>query len=519
MWRIFQSTGRLGLIFDGAVALSLAATLAGVYAWDRPVPPTIVAPPPEDDAEPPPPSIADLIPPAAPIDATHRVRLNWTSDGRFGLVTTTGNPDDPTDDDKKLTYDASGGTNNTRVMIESEAPIFGGPTGRMISPIAADASGKVRCTWQSSGIQVEQLLELVAGEVSRRNDAIQVTYTMRNASNSARRVGIRVMIDTLIGGNDGVPFIAAGRDGVVTQPQTFLGNDVPDFIRALETFDLARPGVIVDIGLKSAEGERPSQVVLSHWPGTDAEWEYERNSPMGADSAVGIYYAPRPLGAGESRMVSFTYGLGTISSTRSGNAGMSLTAGGPFRAGGKFWLVALVRNPKEHRLRLELPEGFSSEPPAGSARDVPTGRGEVAQVGWLITIPRDRSGRAEFKARLEPGGLEERQSIEIQPRAGLLMLTAKVPFVAGRSNWVSAVVRAPKAGQTVELMLSPGLTLKPGDASRKSVPAGAAFGQVNWLVRADPGASGLLEASALLEPGATREKVSIQVNPARSILH
>ena len=108
--------------------------------------------------------------------------------------------------------------------------------------------------------------------------------------------------------------------------------------------------MIVDIGLYPHEGEeRPSELVLSHWPGSDAEWDYDRSEPFGHDSAAGIYYAPRPLLPGQTRSVGFSYGLGTISSTATKNSRLSLTAGGPIRAGSSFWLVALVNSPRPGR--------------------------------------------------------------------------------------------------------------------------------------------------------------------------
>ena len=48
------------------------------------------------------------------IDPTPRVMVERRPDGRFGLVCLTGNPDDPSDDGKRLTYSPDGETNNTR---------------------------------------------------------------------------------------------------------------------------------------------------------------------------------------------------------------------------------------------------------------------------------------------------------------------------------------------------------------------------------------------------------------------
>ena len=58
------------------------------------------------------------------IDGTPRVQIHTTPDGRFGLVCLSGNPDDGTDDGKRLTFSPEGKTNNTRVMVDGDcAPI------------------------------------------------------------------------------------------------------------------------------------------------------------------------------------------------------------------------------------------------------------------------------------------------------------------------------------------------------------------------------------------------------------
>ncbi len=58
--------------------------------------------------------------------------------------------------------------------------------------------------------------------------------------------------------------------------------------------------MIVDINLVPEEGQaRPSELVLSHWPGNIAGWSYDR-APFRNDSAAGIYYAPAPLEPGHT---------------------------------------------------------------------------------------------------------------------------------------------------------------------------------------------------------------------------
>ena len=58
-------------------------------------------------------------------------------------------------------------------------------------------------------------------------DGVQVTYKLKNTGTTSREVGLRVMIDSLIGGNDGVPanfknltpadIKKSGLDGIATR--------------------------------------------------------------------------------------------------------------------------------------------------------------------------------------------------------------------------------------------------------------------------------------------------------------
>lgn len=510
----------LRLLGDVLAAVALVGVLLAVGAVDRarPVvevqPPVVPEPPPidpEPEPEPPPPPVVLPAPESLPpIDPTPRITVNFLQPGRFGIVTTSGNPDDDSDDFKRLTFAVKGDTNNTRLWVDSATPMVltdqlgGEDTLRFAAEQRRETLGNYR------DIQVTQVVELTAGDISRRMDTVRVLYHLKNTSSADHTVGLRVMLDTLIGNNDGVPFIVPGVDGIVTQATSFRGEQVPDFVRALERPDLASPGVIVDIGLRARDAERPSEVVLAHWPGGEAEWNYER-APLRRDSAAGLYYEPRPLKPDEQRTVGFTYGLGTISSTKTRNAKLSLTAGGPFRSGGQFWVVALVQNAKAGQsVKLTLPDGMKLGDKHTPVQSVTAGA-DVTQLSWLVLIDRSLIGNAELKATLEPDAAEERQSLTIQPRDARLTVIAKGPVQSGKPFWVVAVVQNPRAGQTAELQLPAGLTLDPKHTASKPVPTNSEYAQVMWLVRSAPQQSGSRELTVRLQPDAIQESTSVTI--------
>jgi hypothetical protein len=509
------------VVADMSVAVALAVVLGGVYLVDSrtaPAPPALPPHPEMVDAPPPPPALPPPPPPplVRKVDSTPRVVVQTRPDGRFGLSCLTGNPDDPSDDGKRLTFSPDGETNNTRVMVDDRAPTFGDSEGQTLEPWRAGPNDSMTMTWLFRDVLVRQTLRLVAGDVSQRLDTIRVSYELKNTGATTRQAGLRVMLDTLIGDNDGVPFIVPGRDGVVMHPLELRGPDVPDFVRALERPDLASPGVIVDLNLVPAEGEeRPGELVLSHWPGSDAKWNYNRRIDFTDDTAAGLYYPPAPLEPGRTRAIGFSYGLGTISSTATRNARLSLTAGGPIRAGSSFWLVALVTNPSPGQtVKLTLPQGLMPRRPASSTQPV-EGSGPYTQLSWLVDVAPGLLGDVQVEVTLDPGGITERQSLNIQPADAQLSLVPRGPFRAGRPFWVSALVRNPRTGQSVTLALPDGLKLAAGHTASMPVGAGATGGyeQVNWLVVSEPSVKGRREITARLLPDGVDGHAALDIEP------
>ncbi len=320
-----RGNGRGGLIGDLALAVGLAVVLLGVYVFDLSRTPseekhvTIVEtpepiaepPPPEPTADelaaalPPPPPPPSLPPPPRPaveeITESGSIKLSMTADYRFGLVSLEGNPDDPNDDGKRLTFSHDGATNNTRLMVDRRTPSFGGLEGQTIENTGVQSDSRSNVIWKYRDIRVRQDLKVVAGDISGRGDTLRVRYSLENIGTTTHEVGLRVMLDTLIGNNDGVPFMLPGRKGIVHHALKLKGHDVPDFVRSLERARLDSPGVIVNIGLVPLEDEeRPEELVLSHWPGGDAAWRYGLDN-LNGDSAVGLYYETKPLKPGETR--------------------------------------------------------------------------------------------------------------------------------------------------------------------------------------------------------------------------
>jgi len=471
--------------------------------------------------------------------------LGFTDGGaRFGVTTQTGNT--------RLTFSIFGKTNNTRIRIDDIDEILGSQSGRIIRPVAIGGAtknvadgrkdgteekvvagelppqGPYRLVWESRQIEVEQVVDYVLGDTSRKMDAISVKYTLTNRSDRTRSVGLRTLLDTFIGKNDGVPFYVPGQDGIVKKTLILDGESVPEYVLALENPRLEDPVTVVQLTFGAENSERPVKLVLSRFPyrrtfkglepDADATWNWNPapQAPFGDDSAVGFYYASRPLEPGQSRSFSYTYGLGSLSSVESRNARLSLTAGGSFEAGRKFRLMALVNPAKSgQQLEITIPSGLTLAPgeKASKVLTVPPGGGP-SQESWVVAIDANASGTPAIKVRLTPDGIEESYSVNIQnPRPTLRLTTAGAPQAGGRI-WVVANIHNSKPGQQATLALPSGSRLDSSSAATQSVPADNPA-QVKWLVSLESTLLGTIKFHATMTPEGISAIATLDVKPAK----
>ncbi len=358
------------------------------------------------------------------------VELGFREDGRFGLVSLGGDPASSLDDNKQLTYDPTGGTNNTRLWIDSATPIFGAfdaAAGAGLLEGPAWVGNVWRTLWTQDEVSALQEVAYTNSSSSGRADTIRIAYVLTNTALLTKTIGLRLMIDTLIGGNDGVPFIVPGRSGVTDVAVELKDGDIPDFIQALEYPDLTNPGVIVNLTLRGADATPPDRVVISAWCGDDMPWEYltalgGEGHPLTRcaqtndtpDSAVGLYFEPQPLAPGATRKIVQYYGLGSISSAGQEGARLALSFNRSVKQGDLLWITALATAPQAgESMRLELPpqlelvEGFEAE-------QTLLPEGDFTQVSWQAraVAPTDS---ALVTVTLLPEGVTETQTIQVSP--------------------------------------------------------------------------------------------------------
>jgi hypothetical protein len=349
---------------------------------------------------------------------------------------------------KKLTFDILGRTNNTCIKVDGQEFLFGESKSNQGTPLEVrwvkrdgplpDVPG-VKYDYKRQGktsiwklndhqVYITQTVEVVPGRQSRKLDTVLVRYSLENRDTVMHQVGIRFMLDTYIGSNDGVPFTIPGKPGLCNTLEKFATADtVPDFIEALENEDLRAPGTVARLQFRIGKTlESPTSVFLGGWPhdglaqvfdigaaknqntmwsvpevsiqalwGAGAMVRGRPNQRAPKDSAVTMYWDPRPLSPtggkedlAKRREVGFAYGLGRVASNPV-DGHLLVSIGGRMVQDGEFTINAVVNDPVlDERLRLDLPGGFILVGGSTTEQMVPTAR-EIdgmrrASVTWKV---------------------------------------------------------------------------------------------------------------------------------------
>jgi len=346
------------------------------------------------------------------VDPKPRIGVKFNDAMRFGILMLNETDPERPDQFKKLTAKEDGSTNNTCIRLDGHEPLFGVRPGEWVKNKNFEILKKVplgnsRQGWMSfwkyphEKVLVRQTVEVVPNEQTLLLDTCLVHYLIENQDTVPRKVGIRVMLDTYIGANDGVPFIIPGQPGLLQTKRIFDQKDIPDYIEALEYPNLTNPGTIAHLGLKlqgikiqrsDPEVEPLEKLVVCRWPGNSEkrwQWDYTAmNEPPDekSDSCVVLYWKEQSMEPKTRRAMAFTYGLGRLASS---SGAIGITVGGSFQPGKVFTITAIVKNSYENQtVKLNLPKALSLVKGEGGEdqqeeQAVEAGK-ELSQVSWKV---------------------------------------------------------------------------------------------------------------------------------------
>ncbi len=332
--------------------------------------------------------------------------------GRFTLGNIGGDPDNPNDDDKILLFGHPGPWSSfTSIRIDGTDYIFGGGT-EVVAP--CQQGGSLVASWKIvPQIVVTQTLTIIRSFSTGRDDNLQIAYEIKNEGSSFPQIGLSLMLDTMLGDNDGAPFRVLGFGEVTIEKEWVSPADtIPQYFQVFDNFD--DPTVLSMFSITGVGFPAPDRLVLGDWyeasgytvdfgdpyaGDSSAPWNYTIDSSIPFDDgAVIISWNPLSFSPGQSRTYGTGYGLG----------GMTYVAWDPFNLGlsapefiqidgsneyvpNPFTVVCYLKNSSGHEVagatvKFNLVPGlvFDTGETAEKAIEPPVPAEEIVQEDWSI---------------------------------------------------------------------------------------------------------------------------------------
>lgn len=287
--------------------------------------------------------------------------------GRFIIKTTGGDPELDTDQNADLLKEEYPPTSLTTLRIDERDYIFGDTGAGYFVTRLMERDGKMICVWSARNIEITQILKIVKGPTTGRMDTVEISYIIWNKDSREHNIGIRIMLDTYLGGNDNVPFKLPGIGDVTTETALYKDN-IPDYWYAFD--NLINPNIRVQGTLKVAGANNPDKVIFANWGKIRKNlWDFviEKGKPFlrpsgEPDSAIAIYWFPRKFNPNDTFTVATYYGLYGAMMYKGRIFNVSL--GGPVTSYGEPFLVTSdIQNISPYRVKdvtaeIILPQGL-----------------------------------------------------------------------------------------------------------------------------------------------------------------
>lgn len=160
---------------------------------------------------------------------------------------------------------------------------------------------------QYNNVDFKGSLKIVANSVTGEEDTIEITLTAINNDSKSHYVGMRIMLDTMLGTNDDAPFRVNGYGAITTKTQ-FEGSNVPT---NYNTFDsLTNPKIVTAGTFLSGAGKPDIVQFTNYWDSRGSQLipPVYTGQDIG-DSTVNAIWNPRTLAPGASMSCRTYYGL------------------------------------------------------------------------------------------------------------------------------------------------------------------------------------------------------------------
>lgn len=345
--------------------------------------------------------------------------------GRFSVGTTGGDPDRLGDEFQHLIY---GGeepwTSYTTIRIGNENWVFGNPTNRRagrnglygtIVQAPTKEGNSLVSSWQLGPILVEQVLSFARSSTTGLLDTAKIEYNLSNTDSVSHMVGLRLLLDTMLGQNDGAPFRL--QDRAITTDTMFYQDEMPDYWQAFDS--LSNPQVMAQGTLRGGEVTLPHRVYFTNWGSlVDGLWNFDfqprrdfnRAGEFELDSAIALFWDQEPLRPNETRTYVSYYGLGGVTISP-GELSVGLTSPTSVPADQRhqeaFTITAYIQNNGEGEARdvtatLSLPAGLQLIGNDRLARNLNNLEvGETIQTSWQVLANGTVTGNLTYDVLVE----------------------------------------------------------------------------------------------------------------------
>ncbi len=356
------------------------------------------------------------------------IRLFVSKKGRFSLMTTDGDPSLTTDDKKQL-LNGIGSASNTSfstIAVDKDRYIYG-ENGFSQEPEYSLTDRANLSAVDYGDIHVEQVLAFSNNIATGREDVLAIQYIVTNNGKRSRQVGVRIMLDTMLGSNDKAPFRVAGVGDVTTETE-FSGSNIPEYWQAFDS--VANPGIISHGAFyRQGDTNPPDLVQLTNWRNVYYNpWTYyaSEGTPNN-DSAVTVKWEQKTLKPKETRIYTTYYGMSELTQVTAVplSAGIysdsaviytSVDSQTSLPQYHDLTVTGFIENTGKQvqtnaYLKLELPDNIRLV--SGSTAEHTFDRlqpGEIKQVTWVISV-KGSSKTGKYPLRLKFGSDSEPEKI------------------------------------------------------------------------------------------------------------
>jgi hypothetical protein len=352
--------------------------------------------------------------------------------GRFAIDVTEGDPGRTDDDHKPLIYGhPKPWTSYTTIRINNENYVFGKattkrpgnklPGGEIIEPPAV-VENRITMKCKYGAVVVEQILEITQSPTTGAPDTARIKYIIQNSGEAPAEIGLRTVLDTLVGANDGAPFRMGTQE--ITEECGMESKDYPDFWQAFDSLD--QPSVIAQGTLKGGDVTPPDKIVFTNWgKSADYPWEipiepgvkFIRAGEDELDSTVTMFWLPRVIDPGSRRVITLYCGLGGVTFSP-GKTFLGISAPAEVQYLEEQTRSYTVVTYLEHRgeakaknvvVNLDLPAGLSLVSGETEMHLDELNPGVTKQIAWEIKPDGLYTGDSSFQIRVAGEGLEPNQ--------------------------------------------------------------------------------------------------------------